>query len=369
MKALLHYAASEVDANLYYATKFLAPDPFAFFQIGSKRFLIASDLEIGRAREQSTVTEVLSHSSIERELKRGKTMADVLTHVLRKRRVEAVTAPANFPGQLADELRRRGIEVDFKGPVFWESRVVKTPAEVRMIEAVQRATEEAVHEAMDVLRRSRASGGLLRYKGEVLTAERVKQVIAASCLRAGVLSKNTIVACGDQGCDPHNRGSGPLRPNRSIVFDVFPRSESTLYFADMSRTVVKGKASKALRRQYDAVEAAQEVCFKRIRDGADGKAIHDAVKSCLVERGFQTGPRRGKMEGFFHGTGHGVGLDIHEAPSIGGRGTPLPKGSVVTVEPGLYYFGVGGVRLEDMVLVEANGCRNLTRFAKELEIA
>lgn len=368
MKALLHYAASEVDANLYYATKFLAPDPFAFFQIGARRHLIVGDLEIGRAREQSSVDEVLSLSRIERGLKKRKTTADVLAHVLRRRRVRAVVAPANFPGQLADELRRRGVAVAYKGPVFWESRVVKSPAEVRMIEAVQRATEEAVHEAMDLVRRARVSGGLLRHKGEVLTAERVRRVIAESCLRAGVLSKNTIVACGDQGCDPHNRGTGPLRANRSIIFDVFPRSESTLYFADMSRTVVKGKASPRLRRQYDAVLAAQEVCFKRVRNGADGKAIHEAVKACLAERGFPTRERRGKMEGFFHGTGHGVGLDIHEAPSIGPRGTKLPKGSVVTVEPGLYYFGVGGVRLEDMVLVGSTGCRNLTRFPKVLEI-
>jgi Xaa-Pro aminopeptidase len=293
-------------------------------------------------------------------------LPDAIVHLLG--RVRRVVMPDNAPGRLVDDLRKRGVRVEFRGPVFYEKRVVKTPGEIAAIEKVQRSVEQATAEAIDIIQKSRVRGGTLVHRGRTLTADGLRSIMHESMIRQGSVAKHTIIACGDVGCDPHNVGHGPLRANQSIILDVFPRSESTLYFADQTRTVVKGKASPALRRQYDAVREAQEVAFRMIRPGADGKKIHEAVAASMEERGFKTGPRGGKMEGFFHGTGHGVGLDIHEAPSISTRGTPLPKNSVVTVEPGLYYFGVGGVRLEDMVLVTERGCRNLTKFPKILEV-
>jgi Xaa-Pro aminopeptidase len=151
------------------------------------------------------------------------------------------------------------------------------------------------------------------------------------------------------------------------VFDVFPRSARTGYYSDMSRTIVKGRASEAVRRQFAAVLEGQEMGIGMIRAGVNGREVHSAIQRRFEELGYRTGPRDGKMQGFFHGTGHGVGLDIHEAPRVGGVDDHLPEGSVVTVEPGLYYSGVGGVRIEDMVLVGARGCRNLTEFRKTLE--
>jgi Xaa-Pro aminopeptidase len=178
------------------------------------------------------------------------------------------------------------------------------------------------------------------------------------------IAEHTIIACGEQGVDPHNQGRGPIRPNQGIIFDIFPRSSQSRYFADMTRTVVKGRAPDELRRLYDAVLASQLRGIELIRDGASGSAIHAEVNRTLEARGYMTGVVNGRNQGFFHGTGHGVGLDIHELPRISRLDCELRTGHVVTVEPGLYYPGRGAVRIEDMVLVEPEGCRNLTRSSK-----
>jgi Xaa-Pro aminopeptidase len=367
---LLHYAASETDADMYYATRFLAPDAFAWFRVRGRDYLLASDLEIGRAREESGVDVVLSLSEFRERARRAGVerpgMADVLAAALRSRRVRRAAVPEQFPLGMADALRRRGIRLEARPAPFLRDRVVKTPAEVRALRECQVATERAVALAFERLRRARIRGNRIVERGRALTAEDVKRTIDAALLEDGCIAKNTIVACGDQAVDPHNRGSGPLRPHLPIVFDVFPRSAITGYYSDMSRTVVKGRASEAIRRQYAAVLEAQEMGIRMIRAGVNGRDVHEAIHRRFAEQGYRTGPRNGKMQGFFHGTGHGVGLDIHEAPRVGGVDDLLPEGSVVTVEPGLYYSGVGGVRIEDMVLVRKRGCRNLTTFPKEL---
>ena len=368
---LLHYAASETDADMYYATRFLAPDAFAWFRAGGRDHLLASDLEIGRAREEASVDAVLSLTEYRRRAQRSgaerPNMADILAAALRHRRVRRAAVPDNFPLGMADALRRRGLRLESRAAPFFPERVVKTPAEVRALRECQAATERAVARAFDRLRKARIRGGRIVEKGgRVLTAEAVKHGIDAALLEDGCIAKNTIVACGDQAVDPHNRGSGPLLPHRPIVFDVFPRSARTGYYSDMSRTVVKGRASEAVRKQYAAVLEAQEMGIRMIRAGVNGKDVHTAIQDRFTAQGYRTGPRNGKMQGFFHGTGHGVGLDIHEAPRVGGADDLLPAGSVVTVEPGLYYAGVGGVRIEDMVLVQERGCRNLTVFPKSL---
>jgi Xaa-Pro aminopeptidase len=194
--------------------------------------------------------------------------------------------------------------------------------------------------------------------------EQLKKVINVSLMENDCVAQHTIVACGIDGVDPHNQGAGPIRPHESIVFDIFPRSSHTRYFADMTRTVVKGKASDGLRRMYDAVLAAQLRGIELIRESASGQAVHAEVARTLEARGFETGVMDGRMQGFFHGTGHGVGLDIHEPPRISKVDHPLRAGQVVTVEPGLYYSRWGAVRIEDLVVVETAGCRNLTHAPK-----
>jgi Xaa-Pro aminopeptidase len=370
--AIVLYAAGEEDANLCWATHFLTPDPYAFVQIGRRKIVVVGDLELGRAQKEATVAEVRRLEDIEKILKAvGNPQprpADVIASILVAERVERAVVPADFPVELADELRQRGFEVAPKTGVFWEARKVKSRDELRAIEEAQRAVEAAVEKAIETLRRAKIRGDRLVAGGGTLTSESLRRVIDVALMERGCVARHTIVACGDQGCDPHNAGTGPLRPNQTIIMDVFPRSSRTQYFADMTRTVVKGKASAGARRLFEAVREAQEFGIARVRPGVDGKDVHTDVQEYFKKLGFKTGMRDGHLEGYFHGTGHGVGLDIHEAPWVTRRGGRLREGCVVTVEPGLYYRGVGGVRLEDMVLVTRGGCRNLTRFPKVLEV-
>lgn len=366
-QALLIIAASEVDSNLYYACRFLAPDPFVFLQVDGRKLLLMSDLEIDRARSEARVDEVCSLSDYEskaRQRWQAPHLIDTLSLLLEEHGVSAVTVPAAFPLEYADRLREKGIRVTPKPDPFFPERLIKSEEEIAAIEATQRHTEAALKAALNVLRESDIRGELVYWRGTILTAETLKKVINVALMENDCVAQHTIVACGIQGVDPHNQGSGPIRAHESVVFDIFPRSSRSHYFADMTRTVVKGKASDALKRMYEAVLAAQLRGIELIQDGASGQAIHAEVSRTLEQRGFETGVVDGRHQGFFHGTGHGVGLDIHEPPRISKADHTLRAGQVVTVEPGLYYPQWGAVRIEDLVVVQAGGCRNLTRASK-----
>ena len=369
---VLLIAASETDSNLYYATRFPAPDPFIFLRVKGEKILIMSDLELDRARATATVDTVLAYSEYETRLKRREashpTAVDVVDLVLKERGVMHLQVPENFGFEHARRLLAKGYELSTKREPFFEERAVKTKEEVAAIEAAQRAVESAVQRVIDLLRAASVREGLIVHEGEPVTSERIKKLINVALMEQDCISQHTIIAGGLQACDPHNEGSGPLRAGEPIVMDIFPRNATTRYFADMSRTVLKGKASPEKKRLYDTVLAAQEEAIASVRDGVDGQKIHTRVLERFEQAGYKTGLINGRMQGFFHGTGHGVGIDIHEAPRIGKTGSPLKTGHVVTVEPGLYYPDIGAVRIEDMVLVEPGGCRNLTHFPKVFAI-
>ena len=370
--ARLIVAASESDANLYYATRFLAPDAFVFVWREDEKILLMSDLEVDRARAQAQVDTVLPIRAYEERAKAEGIarpgVVDAVRAFFAERGIRRIVVPGGFPIEHGDALRARGIEVQVRPEPFLEERLVKTPAEVGWIQHAMRRTEAALGQAIDAIRESEIFEGVLRWRGEVLTAESVKRLIAVRLLEDGLLAQHTIVACGEAACDPHNEGSGPLRPGQAIILDVFPRDQGTRYFADITRTVVKGRAPERLREMYGAVARSQERALHLIRDGADGEAIHREVQSTLEGHGFRTGEANGRMQGFFHGTGHGLGLEVHELPRVSKVPTTLRTGNVVTVEPGLYYPGIGGVRIEDVVVVTEHGCTNLTAYPKELEV-
>ena len=370
--ALMMYAASEHDSNLYYAVKFSVPDPFPYFRVGGKDIILMSDLELGRAKKQAKVQEVLSYTDFyAKTKKRGvekPQVADVAVTFLKSHGLSQVTVPDNFNVGLADALRQRGIRVASKPDPFFEERVTKSAEEVRLITKSLRHTEGAIRRAEEVLRRSKIVGRKIYHRGTLVTSETLKRVINVSLMENNCVGSHTIVASGDQGCDPHQEGSGPVWAHQSLVVDVFPKSADTFYYADITRTFVKGKASAALKAQYQAVKDGQEKGIRMVAPGVNGRDVHQAITKVMESRGYKTERRDGVMVGFFHGTGHGLGLDVHEAPRVNASDHLLRKGEVVTVEPGLYYPGVGAVRLEDLLVVTDSGHRNLTVYPKKLEI-
>jgi len=371
--ALLIIDDSERSANLLYATRFRAGDPFVFVEIRGRRHLLVTDLEVDRATAESTVDAVHRLSELEKRARasaRGSdpTLIDAVDAFLRSQGVHALAVPGSLGVEHADALRAKGYRLEVRREPFFPARYHKTPGELHLIERAQRATEDVVAAAIAILRHAKVRGGVLHDRQGAITSERLRAFVERELLDRGYRGLNTIIAGGRQATDPHCTGHGPLHADQAIILDVFPRSIESGYWADMTRTVVKGRASEALKRMYRAVEDAQAAAFEAIRDGVDGKAVHQAVQDVFKDRGFETRRHRGHMEGFFHGTGHAVGLEIHETPRFGARPSPIRAGMVMTVEPGLYYPRWGGVRLEDLVVVTKTGCRNMTRFAKQLEL-
>ena len=356
---------------MLYATRMFVPDPFIFLEQNGKRTVVLSDLEIDRARKQAQADEILSYSQFEREVqgdaKKATAFESVLAHFLRRRGVKSAVVPASFPLGYARELERSDIQLNTTNGLFWPEREAKTEDELKLMRRALSITEKGMARAMEVLAACKARRNKrLDWFGQVLTSELLRAEIDSAILRAGGLPANTIVAGGDQACDPHERGSGPLSADSLIIIDIFPRDAKSGYYGDMTRTVVRGRASDAQRKLWETVKEGQALGLKRMKPGVDGLAIHNEIKQLFTDRGFPTEVRDGRQVGFFHGTGHGLGLEIHEHPRL--QKTVLKKGQVLTVEPGLYYPGLGGVRIEDVAAVTDDGIRILSRFEKRLEI-
>lgn len=372
MKPRLLYAASEHDADILYATGFFAPDPFLCLIAGSRTILVMSDLEMDRAKRESKATHVWSWTQMAKRAGAGAPpprTEHVIAACLKRLGVRSAEVPASFPLGLARKLETLKIRLQVAREPFWPEREIKTRDEVKKIEASLRAAEAGLLAGIEALRSTTIGrDGWLRKGRAKFTSEDLRGVVDSTILKLGGIPVRTICAGGDQAVDPHEIGHGPLRAHAPIVMDIFPRSQATGYFGDLTRTVVRGRASDKLKEVYALVEEGVRIGHRSIRDGADGRKIHENILALFDSRGFKTGIMSGRMQGFFHGTGHGLGLEIHEAPSISRRGSLLRAGHVVTVEPGLYYLGLGGVRIEDVALVTKTGSRNLTRVPKFLEI-
>src|SRR5437016_5168208 len=369
--ARLIVASSDTDADMLYATRIFIGDPFIFLEQNGKRTLVLSDLEIDRAKRTARADEFVMLSELEREIQGNAKTAPpyekVLAHFLNKRGVKRAMVPATFPLGYAKELERSGVSLETSNGLFWPERESKTAEEIKMLGRALRITEAGMKRAMEVLKASKlGSGKKLTWSGKPLTSEVLRAEIDSAILRAGGLPANTIVAGGDQACDPHERGFGPLKANSLIILDIFPRDARSGYYGDMTRTVVHGRASEAQRRLWETVKAGQELALKKMKPGVDGLKLHNEVKQFFTDQGFPTEVRNGRQVGFFHGTGHGLGLEIHEFPRF--QKTVFKPGQSITVEPGLYYPGLGGVRIEDVVVVTKTGIRMLSRFEKRLEI-
>ncbi|MFB6302576.1 MAG: M24 family metallopeptidase [Haloferacaceae archaeon] len=362
------------DANQRYLSGFDAPDPFVTLWTPDGVHLLVSSLEYGRARDEAdaaTVARFAEYDYRERVAEHGRHegRARTIAAWLDDRDATAVRVGERFPLGPADRLRDRGAAVETDPEDAVETvRARKTPTEVDHVRAAQRTNEAAMDAAAALLREATPDDeGVLRHDGETLTSERVKHDIEATLLADGCGLDDTIVACGADAADPHERGSGPLRTDEAVIVDIFPRDKTTGYHADMTRTFAVGDPGERVREWHALTDEARRAALDVLGPGVTGEAVHDAVCDVYEDAGLPTLRADSRAEtGFVHSTGHGVGLEVHELPRLGPDGRELRPGHVVTVEPGLYDPEVGGVRIEDLVVVTEDGHENLTDYPTDL---
>src|SRR5688572_17946000 len=267
-ETLLIVADSERDANMLYAVGMFVPDPFIYLRLHGKCSIVMSDLEIDRAKQNASHCAVISLTQCRKQLEKERrkcTTAQIIRLLLGRARIRSVLVPYAFPDGLACDLRRLGIRVVARNGTFFPQRERKTSEEVKKISAALTMAEVGLAEGIQALRNSKIGRkGRLMYHNNPLTSEKLRGIINTAIVQAGGLAANTIVAGGKQACDPHERGHGVLRANEPIIIDVFPRSQKTGYFGDITRTVVKGRATDAVRKMYFTVERGQEIAFECI---------------------------------------------------------------------------------------------------------
>jgi Xaa-Pro aminopeptidase len=371
---ILLYSDTDRSSDALYFGGVGVPDPFIAFRLRGRKYAVVGALEFGRVRKTSDFDVVLALEGYLDKARKAwpgekPTAARVIAILARELRAGTFTVPEEFPAGLFEKLSALRVKLAISdGPLFPE-REIKTASDAEGLREGNRCSALGFAAAEKLLRKSRIRSGKLVLDGRPLTSERLKVAIEIACIEAGAVSSNTIAAGGDQACDPHDRGSGPLRANELIILDIFPRVADTGFFGDMTRTFLRGRASGAQRALVAAVREAQLNALGAITAGVSGKAVNQKVLDVFAKRGFETKHTPKGSVGFFHGTGHGVGLDIHEAPRISATvDAPLKKGAVVTVEPGLYYPGLGGCRIEDVVQVTSGKPRMLSSYPYAWEL-
>ena len=380
--AKLLISDSEHHADMLYVSGLFVPDAFIVIGIETDENTVwhglLSPLEVDRAKKQSKLDSIHLdsdwHSKAEQQgWKRS--LSTAAAAFLREHNVQKITVPADFPYLYATELTSLGFEVTPSSASLFPERIIKSEAEIKQLTLAEKLTAQSMQQAEDFIAAcSINNDGLVTFPkaheqaGEIVTSEAIRAVIETFLIGQGAVPSHTIVACGTQSADPHDMGSGPIAAHQPIIIDIFPRLVASGYWGDMTRTYVKGKASTELKHMYQTVLEGQSMGLDMVQTGADTSLIHERITTHFDSQGFKTGVVNGKQGGFFHGTGHGVGLDIHEAPRVSKNGAILEERMVVTVEPGLYYQHIGGVRLEDLVVVRNNGCDNLTDFHRDLEL-
>ena len=370
--ALLFFTDTHRSADLRYFCGFEVHDPFIAVQVGDKRIGVLNALEFGRGLKESTLDEIVPLEELTAAAEKAGIAtpgpADQIAVLAKKLRIKAFDVPGEFPSFLLVKLLDLGLDINVIDGAVFPDRECKSDEEAAMVRQGNRCSAAGFAAAEAILRDSTIKGKKLMFEGKALTSEWLRFAIEVACLEKGAIAADTIVAGGDQACDPHCRGSGPLRPNDLIILDIFPRVTSTGYFGDMTRTFLRGTASDAQRDLVAAVAAAQKAALQKIKAGVMGNLVHAECNRVFKERGYETKLTSEGAVGFFHGTGHGLGLDVHEAPRIGAVKRKLLKGAVVTVEPGLYYPGLGGCRIEDVVQVTADKPKMLSRYHYNWEL-
>jgi Xaa-Pro aminopeptidase len=381
--ALLLYSDSKKDANMYYVSNFLAPDPFIYLKrVDSPAVIVVSQMEYLRAQKQAAVKDVKSvqdydylkvvQSAKDPQLGSIKFIANVAKQELGKD--AKICVPPTFPVMVADVLRGEGLTVVPMFDVVEKARETKDPKEVQAIKQIQKVNEQVTGEVIDLIAGCDVGANkVLLCNGEPLTVGMVKAVFGTKFIQNGCLpEEDIIVSCGPKSSDPHYVGEpgDKLKADQPIILDVYPWSIQKCYWTDMTRTVVKGKASAKVWKMFEAVQEAKNVSMDGIHAGANASQVYGLCCDVLERNGFETtrGGRRVTV-GMTHTLGHGVGLQIHESPRLGEFSDfGLREHCVVTVEPGVYDPKTGGMRLEDIIEVTKGGYNNLTQMQTILEI-
>lgn len=365
----LMLGSPNVYADILHVTGFKASDPVVVLRTRESTFLAVSRMELGRARAVNPALNVKSPEDLGLAPRQRRRLAAWALALVRQAGVRRVAVPSVFPLGPARRLERAGVRLRVVQGPFIAEREIKTAKELAHLRVTQQAAVAAMRAAFQAIRDARvARGGELRLAGRVLTSESLRRTINRVLLDLDCAGGEPIVACGADGADPHCIGHGPLRAGQPTVIDIFPQHLETGYWGDITRTVVKGRPSPTVARMYRAVLAAQTRGLALVRAGRSAAGVHRAVARIMEQHGFRNAMSGGLPEGFIHGTGHGVGLEIHEGPSLSGAGGRLKAGQVVTVEPGLYYREHGGLRIEDTVVVTRGGCEVLAACPKTLAI-
>jgi Xaa-Pro aminopeptidase len=352
------------------------PDAFLYAEKGNRRAAILHSLEIPRVREDAPELEIVALEQLGTDelfaqgLQAWEIELEVALRACRELGIEQAAVPPTFPVAHADHLRANGIEVVVDRDLFDNRRRSKNETELQGIRRAQRACEAALDAARELLRQAQPNGAGLEVGGEPLTCERIKRVIEDVFADHEVDGSDMIVSHGAQTAVGHNSGSGQIAPNEPIVFDLFPKDKATGCYSDMTRTYVVGEPSDEVKEWYILVKQALESSTAGVKPGVNGNALFREVCDHFQQAGYKTQlnkePGEVLQDGFFHSLGHGVGLEVHELPYMGRNGQDLVPGDVITIEPGLYRSGYGGVRLEDIVVVTEDGHEVITDYPYDL---
>ncbi|MBI1903112.1 MAG: aminopeptidase P family protein [Planctomycetia bacterium] len=368
--------------TLYRRIRFLVGDPVAVVETPvdgrAQSTLILRDIEMERARKKARADRIACPKDFapagglsgDRETATAQAAAECL----RRAGVRRVVADRSLPLIFAHLAREAGIEVVCDTEMGVMERRGKDDEELKALRHAQEITEGAMRMACEMVAKAQErADGVLLHGGKPLTAERVRTAVDVWLLERAFANAHTIVAGGPAGADCHNRGEGELRTGEPVIIDIFPCDQETLYNGDCTRTVVHGKVRPELARMHAVVVEAKAAAIAATKAGVTGQAVHEAAIAVIKRRGFAVGlPAEGAPDTYCamtHGTGHGVGLDVHEPPLLDFGGPPLVAGDVLTIEPGLYCKAIGGVRVEDMVAVTAGGCENFNRLPEGLSWA
>jgi Xaa-Pro aminopeptidase len=351
-------------------------DPFLYVEHDSRRYAVVRSLEVARMRQVNGLEPLPLEEFGLDELVAGGTdseaaLVEIAARACDKLGVSAAIVPGNFPVEVADRLRAAGIRLDVQRDLFNERRRAKTPSQLEGVRKATRAAEAATAAIASCLRDAEQVDGVVHYEGEPLTSERLKVAAAQAFLANETVADEFIVAHGEQTCIGHHMGSGTILVGEPITVDLWPRDPDSGYHTDMTRTFVVGPVSDELRAYHRLCEEALARAVAAIRPGVRGSELHTLASEVFEAGGFRSQlskePGEVLLDGFFHGLGHGVGLEVHEAPQLDLSGGELVAGDVVAVEPGCYRQGYGGVRLEDLVLVTDDGCEVITSYPYALE--